>query len=94
MAKTYIMEYADRRAGLLFGPIAEQTAITNSGTSQASAAFNESTQFIRVHSDGIISYLVGKTPTAVITNSMRLVAGGTFDLAVQPGDKIAIITNT
>jgi len=94
MAKTYITEYADYRAGLPFGgPIAEQGAITNSGTSQQSDAFNANTQFIRVHSNGIISYKVGKSPTATAADSMRIPADGTVDLAVQPGDKIAIITN-
>jgi hypothetical protein len=94
MAKTYIAEYADMRAGQLFGLIVEQTALTNSGTTQPSAAFNDDTKFIRVHSDGIISYKVSRDPVVTIANSMRLPAGGTFDLAVQPGDKIAIIINT
>jgi hypothetical protein len=96
MAKTYITEYADFRGhGLPFGaPSAVQTAITNSGTSQQSAAFNDVTNYIRLHSDGIISYLVGVSPTALISNTMRLPAGETIDMMVNPGDKIAIITTT
>jgi hypothetical protein len=94
MAKTYIAEYADVRAGRLYGLIAEQTALTNTTASQTSAAFDDNTKFITVASDGIISYKMGKTPVVTIANSMRQTAGRPFELAVEPGEQIAIIINT
>lgn len=73
-------------------PIAEQT-LAMTGTSAQSSAFNAQTRVIRVHTDAICSVLVGSNPTAT-TAKKRLPADHTEYFAVQPGDKIAGITNT
>lgn len=75
-----------------FPPIVEQTV--NIGASSAqSSAFNANTRMIRVHTDAVCSVAIGSNPTAT-ANAMRLAAGGTEYLEVEPGHKIAVITNT
>lgn len=99
MATLYISEYTN--IGLTNGvnipvpqepPIAEQTvAIT--GTSAQSAAFNSATKYIQVHTDAICSVLCGSNPVAT-TSKKRLPADVTKEFGVNPGDKIAVISNT
>lgn len=100
MATLYISEYT-AASFFLSGkelqvtqepPTAEQT-VSISGTSAQSSAFGASTRIIRVHTDAICSILVGSNPTAT-TAKKRLPADWTEYFAVQPGDKIAAITNT
>ena len=101
MAKVYIGEYArqalDAR-GLVMAPegppIATQVLDTTAGVQQSSA-FNAETRFIRVHTDGIISYLIGTNPTASTSNE-RMAANQTEYFGVINGtsQKISCITNT
>ena len=63
------------------------------GTSTQSAAFSAQTRYIRLHCDAICSTSVGSNPTATAANE-RMSADSTEYFAVQPGDKIAVITNT
>lgn len=101
MATLYISEYSESSFGQVPRalPVAsepaltEQTPITISGTSAQSAAFNVKTRVIRVHADAICSILVGANPTATTANK-RLAANSTEYFSVQPGDKLAVITNT
>jgi hypothetical protein len=73
-------------------PIAIQTAITLSSSSQASAAFSSRTTVLRVWTDADDVYqLVGTSPTAT-TACPPLGVAGTYYLAVRPGDKIAVRT--
>lgn len=69
----------------------QQVAI--SGTSAQSAAFQDATKFIRLHTDTACRILVGVNPTAA-TTSMRLPANGTEYLGVRPGFKVAVISTT
>lgn len=101
MSTLFVSEYAElgssrnRQQGLPVAPepaLAEQ-AISFTGTPGLSAAFNASTRFIRVHTTGICSILVGSAPTAT-TSHKRLAADQTEYFAVTPGDKISAITNT
>lgn len=100
MATLYISEYTEGAVsqvpnGLPLAaepPVAEQT-VALSGTSAQSNAFNGKTRIIRVHTDAICSILVGANPTAT-TAKKRLPADHTEYFSVQPGDKIAGITNT
>lgn len=100
MATLYISEYSEASFGQVARglpiasepPITEQT-VSLSGTSAQSAAFNAKTKVIRVHTDAICSVLVGADPTAT-TAKKRLPIDHTEYFAVQPGDKIAGITNT
>lgn len=61
--------------------------------SQQSAAFDQSTLFVRVHADVVARIEIGANPTADGT-SMRLAAGATEYFGVRPGHKIAAITST
>lgn len=94
----YVAEFAETAVtggGLQIGrmpPLAEQQVAIDA-VSAASAAFNASTAYIRVHADQICSIAVGSAPTAAATN-MRLVAGQTEYFGVTAGHKIAAITNT
>lgn len=93
MGKLYVTEFIDTDAG---SPVAvshtDQTPVTY-GASTQSAAFGSNTKLIRVHTDSICSIAFGANPTAT-TNNMRLAAGQTEYFAVQPGQKVAAITNT
>jgi orotate phosphoribosyltransferase len=48
---------------------------------------------VRVHTDAICSIAYGANPTATI-NSFRMNANTTEYFGVNPGDKIAVISNT
>lgn len=72
-------------------PLADQTVSIGGGSLQ-SAAFNDGTKFIRVHTDTNCSVLVGANPTAT-TGKLRIAAGQTEYFSVQGGQKIAVITN-
>lgn len=100
MAKVYIAEYAAlfRDHGLGGGAaqepaILDQAVLDTTGGVQTSAAFNPNTKAIRVHTDGIISIVVGATPVAS-TASKRLAANSTEYFGVSPGHKLSAITNT
>jgi len=72
--------------------VAAQT-VAIGGSSTQSSAFNAQTKFIRVHTDAICSIAIGSNPTAT-TSNCRLAADQTEYFGVQPGDKIAVISNT
>jgi len=98
MATLYIAEYPAPKLvqGSYFQapkdpPLAEQT-VAIGGASTQSAAFNTKTRLIRIHTDAICSIAVGSNPTAT-TGKARMAAGQTEFQAVNPGDKIAVITN-
>lgn len=98
--KVYISEYADMKVinhgiPLPVGHepcLADQTIVT-SAASAASAAFNASTKFVRVHAATIVSIAFGAAPVAT-TNSKRMNAGESAYFAVEPGQKMAAIDNT
>src|SRR5437899_519412 len=99
MATLYIAEFTHINPGDAVGaqiakypPLVEQVVVIGGG-SLASAAFNNQTRFIRVHADAICSIAIATTPTATVTNG-RLAADQTEYLGVNPGDKIAVISNT
>lgn len=100
MAKLYISEFNDVnvRQGALT-PIVpgvasvEQTPVTITGTSAQSAAFGAESRIVRLHTDVVCSVLFGSSPTAT-ANSRRLAANQTEYFRVNPGDKVAVISNT
>lgn len=99
MAKVYVTEHYKPRlyAGNLMPvakmpPIATQNVNITAGSVQSSA-FNTLTEMVGVHTDAICSVEFGTNPTAT-ANSRRLAAGATEYFEVNPGDKIAVITNT
>ena len=98
MAVLYVTEYphaaSDQGKALPVGfgaPIANQTVAIGGGSLQ-SAAFNANTVLIRVHCDAVCSVLIGANPTA-LTTSARMAANQTEYFGVQPGTKIAVISN-
>lgn len=99
MATLYIAEFTESAFGQIAGhaPVAALPAVTEqtvaiSGASAQSSAFGNQTEIIRVHTDTTCSILVGTNPTATAAK-LRMVADQTEYFAVQPGDKIAVITN-
>lgn len=98
MAVLYIAEYLDidgTRQVPREPPLVEQT-IAISSSSAPSVAFSAKTYMIRVHTDAICSVVVGTagtTPVATATNA-RMAANQTEYRGVQPGQILAVITNT
>jgi hypothetical protein len=99
MATLYITEFTESALGQVPGhlpmgalPGTSQT-VAISGTSAQSSAFGSQTRAIRVHTDAICSILVGANPTATTSNA-RMAADQTEYFSVQPGEKIAVISNT
>jgi hypothetical protein len=100
MAVLYITEcdslalesYGRPIAAPRMAPIAEQH-VAIGGSSAQSATFNPKTRFIMVHTDAICSIAWGVNPTAVAT-AQRLAANETRYYGVNPGEKIAVITNS
>lgn len=75
-------------------PVATQTAITLSSSSQQSAAFDTTTRIVRIWTDAtVVHYLVGANPTATTaTGPLDLSTNGFAYLAVKGGHKIAVRT--
>lgn len=100
MATLYVTEF--KTIALYFNGIAAQMAQTPEVTTQTvsiggstaqSSAFNANTSVIRVHTDAICSILIGSNPTATAGKG-RMAANQTEYFGVNPGDKIAVITNS
>lgn len=79
--------------GVASEPSVATQKITMSGTSAQSSAFNAATKFVRLHADAVCSVAFGSNPTAAAT-SARMAANTTEYFGVNPGDKVAVITNT
>lgn len=99
--KIYVAEYADLKPidGGRWLPVGHEPSlaeqvIATTGASAASAAFNGSTKFIRVHAATIVSIKIGSGTPVADTNTKRMAAGATEYFAVEPGHKIAAIDNT
>ncbi len=94
---TRIIEYGgdDRADSLPLVPaiqeVAEQTALTATGTSAQSAAFSGGTTIICVQSDEQVYVRLGSNPTAT-ANSYRIPAGGEQFFSVRPAWKVAVRT--
>lgn len=96
----YVTEYAgvagDQQGStvgfLADRPVASQKVDFTAGVTP-SAAFNAATRFIRVHAEAICSVKLGSAPVATAGDA-RMTAGQTEIYAVNPGDKISVITNT
>jgi hypothetical protein len=75
-------------AAALEPALAEQ-AITISGTSAASAAFNTRTCFVMLHAQEAVCLKWGTAPTAV-TTAQRMAAGETRFVGVPPGQSYKV----
>ena len=99
MSTLYISEFANMAGiGSRFvrvapmAPLAEQT-VAIGGSSTQSNAFSANTQVIRVAADSVCSIKIGANPTATAT-TLRIPSNVTEYFAVQPGQKLAVITNS
>lgn len=104
MATLYIAEYS-RLSGMPNAiaqipqepPDREQT-VAIGGASVASAAFLPTTKCVRLHTDAICSVKFGRggdtADPAASATTQRMVAGQTEFKGVDPGAKVAVITNT
>lgn len=100
MALIDITEYSElAMTGAGFKVMAgQEPGLTNQqvaigGSSAQSAAFGDTTRFVRIHADASCRVAVGSNPTAS-SASMRIGAGGTEYLGVLPGLKLAVIATT
>ncbi len=101
MAKLYIVEFASTAIGARgqdvmapqYPAAVKQPYMTSSGSSQQSPAFGGTTRYIQFHTDGIISIAIGPDPIADVLYD-RIAANETRFVGVNPGDKLALITNT
>ena len=71
-------------------PIADQTPIANNGASTQSAAFNELTRMVCLHTDLACHVAFGSNPTAT-TSYRRIAANATEYFEVNGSDKVAVI---
>lgn len=98
MTKLYITEFdrlvtSTSTAGApqaAMKPAVASQALTLTGSTQQSAAFNAATRLVRLHAQVACHVAFGENPTAT-TNSMRLAEGQTEYFGVTPGHKLAVI---
>lgn len=100
MAVVDISEYnelARDNAGIVLAagkePSSANQQVSITAGSLQSAAFADTTRFVRVHTDAACRVQFGTNPTAAAT-SKRMSAGQTEFFGVTPGMKIAVITTT
>jgi len=100
MATLYIQEYAklasdDMGKTIQVGlePALASQTVAIGGASAQSVAFNQRTEFVRVHTDVVCSVKFEANPTAT-TSDARMPAGATEFFGVRVGDKVAVISNT
>jgi len=97
MATLYISEYSGLGSGGGYAQLAQAPAVAEqtlaiAGASAASAAFNASTKFVRLHTDAICSIAFGAAPVATAAK-MRMAANATEYFGVVAGQKVAVISN-
>lgn len=100
MSTLYISEYADiaHSPGVVAvgnEPSTDQV-VTFTGTAGSSAAFQNNTRFVRIHTDGIASIKFGTAPTAVAQTNKRMTSGQTeyFAIPINSLYKISAVTST
>ena len=79
-------------------PAIAYQVLTTSASSVQSNPFNAATRSIRVHTDTVASIDIRTNPVAVVSGSagatMRMGPNQTEYFGVNPGDKLAAITDT
>jgi hypothetical protein len=93
MATAYIRQYVE--SDVPVEPGITQEAVTTSGTSAQSAAFNAQASMIAIATPAAqaVCCLFGSNPTAT-TSHLRLPANGLYFFRVSPGQKVALIDVT
>jgi hypothetical protein len=101
MATLYIAEITqlgrDAHGQSIMSPVMNDSVIESvvaiGGSSAQSNAFATSTRFVQIHCDAICSVRFGANPTATTSNG-RMAANETRFVAINPGDRVAVIANT
>lgn len=100
MPKLYITEYqslAKDRSGNFIAagmePAVTVQTVTFASSSAQSAAFDETTQFVRIQSDATCQVRFGSDPDAALGGS-RMIANGTEFFGVHPRTKVSAIQST
>ena len=73
-------------------PLVEQK-IAIGVSSVPSAAFSSGTRFVQIHTDVVCSVAFGPAPVATVLNQ-RIAASETRFVGVNPGDSVAVISNS
>jgi hypothetical protein len=105
VAAIYITEMASvsqnsgAGGGVQYGRLPEITTQKLAAWPQVSAAFNQATQLIRVHTDTVCSISVGPAQpsgnnAAAAATNMRLAANSTEYFAVSPGHFLSVVANS
>ena len=91
MSSLYITELSNGAGALQAAqlPAIAEQKVTISGTSAQSAAFQQETRMIRVHTDVACHILVGSDPTATVAK-LRMAADSVEYFGVTPGHKVAV----
>jgi hypothetical protein len=93
-ATLYVTEFKERPPvtyQAAWTPSVADQAITITGASAQSAAFQYNTALIRVHADVACHVVIGGTNPVATASSMRMLAGQTEYFLVQPGQLLAVI---
>jgi len=92
MTKLYITEFGGiGPAGIPIGPPVASQAVTIGATANLSAAFNDLTGAVRLHTDVVCSVSLVGVATA---NSARMQGNTTEFWPAQAGKKLSVISNT
>lgn len=101
MATVYITEFSAPSGGLQIArlpPIATRTLTPTTSGVVSTAAFDNATDLIRVHTDGIVSVaIVASTTSLAAITDPRMAASQTEYFYIRPGNttqRISVITNT
>ena len=101
MSTLYIAEYdrllVDANGNVVMAPheppLAEQTITISGSSTKPGNAFSSRTKFVQLSTDAICSVAFGPTPTASAA-LQRLPANTILFKGVNPGDWVAVITNS
>jgi hypothetical protein len=83
--------------GVGYEPGTDQAPLTFTVSAGTSAAFKNNTNLIRIHTDGIASFLVSAAGTSAVANTnARMAANQTeyFMVPMGQGYKISFVTST
>lgn len=101
MASVYVTELAGNPGGLQiarFPAIATRVLTPTTSGVVSTAPFDNATEYLRIHTDGIISFaLVASTTSLAAITDPRMAASQTEYVGIRPANttqRISVITNT
>jgi hypothetical protein len=75
-------------------PLAEQTISIGMSSAKTGNAFSARTKFVQLSTDAICSIAFGGSNVSATSSNQRLPANAIIYKGVNPGDFIAVITNS